>query len=218
MSKIALANGGSFEIIQDSDPQSPRDPDCNFGTMQCFHRNYILGDPNNYKKDDFDGWQAFKTQLEADNEIVVILPLFLFDHSGITMRTSSEQFRACDSVGYDWGQVGWTFATKQNLIDNYAVDAETLALIEAGNIPAEMLQKVKELLVGEVATYTMYLEGDIWGYEVRESPCGECGGEGEVVQACWGFYGDDPTENGMLEHLSDELEAEILAALKPHTK
>ena len=37
----------------------------------------------------------------------LILPLYLMDHSGLSIRTSSELFRMCDSAGWDWGCVGF---------------------------------------------------------------------------------------------------------------
>lgn len=33
-----------IRIVQDTDPSSPRDEDCNFGTMVCWHTKYTLGD------------------------------------------------------------------------------------------------------------------------------------------------------------------------------
>ena len=38
----------------------------------------------------------------------------------------------------------------------------------------------------EVETYSQYLSGDVYGYEIHK--------HGEVVDSCWGFYGYDTAE------------------------
>ena len=70
-----------------------------------------------YVRSEVESWieeedfiEAFKTRddlLSAIEENYVILPLYLYDHGGITMRTSSF------SDPWDSGQVGWIYASKQ---------------------------------------------------------------------------------------------------------
>jgi len=67
-----------IEIVQDTDPMSPRD-DENFGTMACFHRRYRLGDNPGLSIED--------AQELSKSKDVLFLPLFLYYHSGITMNT-----------------------------------------------------------------------------------------------------------------------------------
>ena len=70
---------------------------------------------------------------------MVILPLYLYDHSGITMNTCGF------SCPWDSGQVGWIYADK--------------AMIEQehGKITPEILEKVRQTLEAEVKEYDYYL-------------------------------------------------------------
>lgn len=94
----------------------------------------------------------------------VMLPLYLYDHSGITM--SSAPF----SCPWDSGQVGWIYA-----------DCETVQK-EYGEVTAETLEKARCVLSGEVETYDYYLTGQCYFFQLFE-------GETEV-DSCGGFLGD----------------------------
>ena len=71
--------GLTIKIYQDEDAENPRDWD-NFGHMICFHSRYTLGDKHEMTPE--DARQLY------DRKDVIALPLYLYDHSGITIRTS----------------------------------------------------------------------------------------------------------------------------------
>ena len=103
----------------------------------------------------------------------IILPLGLFDHSGISMYVGSGA-HTFDPGGWDSGQVGWIYVSKQKLrSEGYGK-----------YLTKKVLAKAEEVLRGEVSTYDQYLTGDVWGYVVKDE-------DGEVVDSCWGFYGVD---------------------------
>ncbi len=171
-------------IVPDPDPYSPLEND-NLGTMVCFHRRYELGHPHNYRSEDYAGWNEVREAIIQDNDVAVILPLFLFDHSGITISTSAEQFRACDSAGWDWGCVGFIYVSKARVLENFMVK----------RITKQVLKRATEVLVAEVKEYASYLEGEAYGFIITAKDgetCEECGHEAEpeVVESCWGFIGD----------------------------
>lgn len=172
--------GLKVTIVEDSDPESPREWD-NVGTMVCWHRNYTLGDeqpsedPSQYlsglvadEMDDTDLDYDEDEELYVERaqallqEKYVILPLFLYDHSGISMSTST---------GYpyndpwDAGQVGYIYASKAKLKEEGVEDGEAA-------------------LRGEVETYDQYLRGEVYGYTVEDE-------NDEVLDSCWGFFGVD---------------------------
>jgi hypothetical protein len=62
--------------------------------------------------------------------------------------------------------------------------------------------KAKEEATSLLETWNQYLCGDIWGFKVVDE-------EGEELNSCWGFYGEDPEENGMMDHINDELVKEV---------
>ena len=185
-----LTNNRVLKIIQDDDPESPREWDNN-GWMVCFHKNYILGDKHDYRSDSFNSWDELQAKIKEDHDVVAILPLYLYDHSGITISTGSF------SCPWDSGQVGFIVATRENL--------------KAGghNVDELDVDKVEAWLRGEVDTYDQYLRGDIYGFRYYGKPCPTCDNKGEVTDSCWGFFGSDPLENGMMDHLDDDVREEL---------
>jgi hypothetical protein len=174
-----------LEVGQDTDPESPRTWD-NLGTMVCFHKRYELGDKTDYRTEDYDSWEELKEGIIKNEGEVVILPLYLYDHSGITISTNSFDCR------WDSGQVGFIFVSKYK-IKKEGID-ET---------------KVEEYLKGEVETYDQYLTGDVWGYKVYEIETCELGHEHKnEVESCYGMYGHDECESegkSVLQHLEKEV-------------
>jgi hypothetical protein len=148
-----------LKILQDSDPMNPRIECDNVGIMVCFHRRYRLGDETDLKESMFSGWDELREHLEKEEGVVAILPLHLYDHSGITMST--EPFTCL----WDSGQVGFIYTTK--------------ALLEKMGVT---LEDVEGVLKAEVKTYDQYLTGDVWGYVIEDD-------EGEEVDSYWGFFG-----------------------------
>jgi len=125
------------------DPEDPRQDD-NLGKMLCFHRRYSLGDKHDYKSYDYNSWEEMKSHIIKDNDVLVILPLYLYDHSGITMNTTGF------GCPWDSGQVGWIFATKKDVRQWYNLKKITKPYID----------KVREILLGEVKMYDRYLTGE----------------------------------------------------------
>jgi hypothetical protein len=171
-------------IVPDPDPCSPLEND-NLGSMVCFHRRYELGHPHNYRSQDYRGWNEVREAIIKDHDVAVILPLFLFDHSGITISTSAEPFCASDSVGWDWGSVGFIYASRARVRENFMVKRLT----------KEILTRATEVLVAEVREYASYLEGDVYGFIITakdSETCEECGHEEEpeILESCWGFIGN----------------------------
>jgi len=161
-----------LRIERDDDPLSPRDDD-NLGCLVCFHKRYNLGDKTELRSNQFDGWRELREYIEKELGGVVILPLYLMDHSGITMRTGSEQFRACDPAGWDWGQVGFVYATREAILKNWMKKRLTLRL----------RAQAVALLEAEIKLYDQYLQGDIHGYIIEDD-------EGNHIDSCWGYYGE----------------------------
>jgi hypothetical protein len=165
----------NLEVIQDNDAENPRNWD-NLGTMICFHNSYKLGDETDYRSKDYDSLDELKQDIEANEGEIYTLPLYLFDHSGVTMSTRPF------GCSWDSGQVGFIYVSKNKVIKEYSeiIDAE----------------KIKEYLNNEVKTYDQYLTGDVWGYVVNEIKiCDEGHEHKENIESCWGFFGHEECEN-----------------------
>lgn len=162
-------------VFYDNNPESPRDW-CNLGTMVCFHGRYKLGDKHSYDNNSYSGWEEMKEDIIDTENVHTILPLYLYDHSGITISTSPFSCR------WDSGQVGWIFVSKE-VVMKEGID-ET---------------KVEECLKSEVKTYDQYLRGEVYGYEIVKVTTCDLGCEHEeFIDSSYGYYGEeDCMENGV---------------------
>ena len=170
-------------------------PDCeggdsrswdNLGNMVCLHGRYTLGDEHGYNTDSFTSWDDMKKYLIKEKGAIVVIPLYLYDHSGITISTKPF------SCHFDSGQVGFIYATKKQIQDNFKIK----------NMTKKYIQKTQEILEGEVETYDKELTGEVYGFQIVEVEiCKCCEHATETIKdSCWGFYGDDFSENGLFEH------------------
>jgi len=157
-----------IEVIQDDDARSPREDD-NLGTMVCFHRRYNLGDSKEHHGFDTSDVYDFNEFWKSNKKNIIILPLYLYDHSGITMNTTGF------SCPWDSGKVGWIFITKEKARKEFSWV----------RITKKRLEKIEGYLKGEVETYDQYLTGDVYGYRITDTDTEE------EVDSCWGFYGEE---------------------------
>jgi len=169
----------TVEIVQDDDPIDPREDakgNC-LGTMVCWHRNYKLGEKHGYENP-----TAFEEEWKGK---ALILPVFLYDHSGITINTTGF------SCPWDSGQVGYIYASHAKIAEEY------------GKVDETTLEKARKVLVSEVEIYDQYLRGDVYGYVVTKiTRCKECArDEKEVVDSCFGYFGYDHKKNGLLDSI-----------------
>lgn len=178
---LKLSKMNKLKLVHDSSADSPRNWD-NLGTMICFHKRYDLGDSHNYSSDDYSSWEQMEKAIIKEENVAVILPLHLYDHSGVTISTSPFNNR------WDSGQVGFILVSKKT------------ALAEFGGkiVTAKLKQKLERILKGEVETYSKFLEGDIYGFQIVDE-------DDNHIDSCYGFFGSDHKENGMLDYINHEL-------------
>lgn len=167
---VEYSNGYKIAVETQDYPDSPREWD-NLGTMVCHHRRYDLGDrdinPENYN----DFQEIVDMIVEEEGSEIYWLPLYLYDHSGISMSTSSTWFSAMDSAGWDWGTVGFIYASEKKILDSWM----------ATEMTEDIKTKALESLKGEVEVYDNYLRGEVYRYEVQNA-------EGEFVDSCCGYF------------------------------
>lgn len=172
-----------LEIHQDENPTDPLEHFDNLGVMICDHPRYNLGHK-----------QASKEEIELDivNEAYVKLPLYLYDHSGLSMKTGDFNDK------WDSGQVGYIYVTKEALEKEY----------KGSKIPSK--KKIEKILKSEVELYDQYLKGEVYGrveYELQKCNLDEL--HKKVLDSCWGFYGnieDSGLFDGYKKKKRDEVE------------
>lgn len=194
-------DGRQLEIHSDDDAESPRSDD-NLGTMVCFHKSYCLGDTGHgYDQDDYQSWWGLQNAITADNPDCIILPMFMYEHSGLRVKVGSFQGHLPQGhAEFDSGQIGYIFICRDKIEHEF------------GDHGGRTDEQIEGYLRGEVETYDQHLRGDRWGFIMREPPCERCDQPGLDGDSCWGFYGSNPIENGMIDHL-DEKHRKELAAL-----
>ena len=194
----------------------------NICSMVCWHRHYQLGDSHGFDNpDEFmqhlyldvtgkhwcddhesDDWQDVYEELQKTN-LVLIKQINMYDHSGITVSTSS---------GYPYNDrwdsscVGFIYMTKKTIFK------------ECSGITEEnWKERADKILEDEMETYDLYLRGEVYGYiltkkVIKQDKCPHCGEvireyeDEEEVDSCWGFYGDCLEENGILNSIGADLQ------------
>lgn len=164
-----------LQIEQDLDPMNPRE-DPILGTMACWHGRYSLGD----EQPDCDPQEYLKGLGD-----IISLPLYLYDHGGITMNTTGFH------CPWDSGQVGYIYVTKKSIREEFGWK----------RISKKRYRQVEEILEAEVKIYDHYISGEVYGFILEE--------DGEEVDSCWGFYGPDHHSNGLADHIPEELHHQL---------
>lgn len=184
--------GYTIKIMPDENPDSPRDWD-NLGKMVCFHRRYTLGDKHDIRHEDFGGWDEMEAYIRKKLHGLVVLPLYLYDHSVQSISTQSFHGRA-QHAEWDSGRVGFIYA------DEAAIRKEYELLDPSKKIHKDVLEKVGKILEDEVTTYDDYLRGNVYGYRVLDD-------EGNDVDSCWKFFGDYNGDYGALKEARSVVDA-----------
>ena len=152
-----------LKLIVTADPY-PIDPRAEFDhlcTMICWHRRYDLGDKHEWATPE-------KFRAVMDERPHIRLPIYLYDHSGITIATTPF------SCPWDSGQLGWIFVEEPKLRAEFADVSD----------PAELREKAEALMRAEVMEYDQYLTGDVWCARIEDR-------NRNTLDSCCGFFGSD---------------------------
>jgi hypothetical protein len=195
--------GCEIRLEYDSDPESPRDWD-NLGRMVCWHRRYNLGDEQ--PSEDAGEYlldlarkvvsSSYPEALLIKNRDAIlakhyaILPLYLYDHSGITISTGPF------SCPWDSGQVGFIYCTLEKAKENWMLkgnegwdhivypEDNCPDCAKGSNLVGKTLRQCTEIVLeGEVQTYDDYLTGQVACW-IAEDP------NGETIEAVGGYFPD----------------------------
>lgn len=128
-------------------------------------------------------------ELAEAMEGMVILPLYLYDHSGITMNTTGF------SCPWDSGQVGWIYADREMIEKEY------------GKVTPETLETARRVLEGEVKEYDCYISGQCYGFQLFKDE--------DEIDSCWGFLGDlRDVQDAVKEYLPQDCDRGIVERLE----
>lgn len=175
-----------LELNPDEDSESPREWD-NLGTMTCWHSRYNLGDENEIT--DSGSWRLLHPAADY-----IVLPLYLYDHSGLHIKIGSFQgLLPQGHAEFDSMQIGYISVSKAKVRDEYGVK----------RITAKVRKRMESYLADEVEAYNQYINGDVWCYELTDRATGD------LVDCCGGFYGDDLKESGIWDNLPADAQTDL---------
>jgi len=173
-------NGHTWRVrrFHDEDATNPREND-NLWRWFTAHRKYNIGDESFGTVDALERAVAAFVPNQRDR---VMVPLYLLDHSGLALSTRP--------FGDPWdsGQLGIVVVSRASLRE------------EKMRLPAAM-----KCLEAEVAVMNQYLNGDVYGFVIESRPMATPDAAWETHDSMSGFFGSDPTENGMVEYWPDFL-------------
>jgi len=183
---------GNFRmrLLYEEDAESPRGWD-NPSIMLCWHSRYNLGD---YKiqKAEFPTPESFREWWEenhAHKKTSFLLPLYLYDHSGITISTGPF------SCPWDSGQIGWIYSTRETRKACGVKDKNALEAMK------QEVETYDEFITGQV--YCWLIEERMDLFEKDGTPHGE---DWEHVDSCGGIFGLDYARSEGLNALKTAIE------------
>lgn len=149
----------TLKIVQDTNfPVNPYEDWDFMGTIVNWHRRGFIGESwCNKEREDI---QAFYDEFDG-----VILPIYLYEHSGQTINTCGF------SCPWDSGQVGFIYVSAAKIAKEYGSDT------------GENREKAKACLVSEIKTLDDWLRGNVWSFVVEND-------QGDHIDSCWGFIGE----------------------------
>lgn len=163
--------GFTANLLYDNTGASdPRKMYENLGTFFGFHRRYCSPDTPPHS----DHEQARRIANAGDN---ICIPVWMYDHSGTCYRAAETNPFHCP---WDSGLFGFIYCTR----------ADARKALGKSRLMASDVETVKEILRGEVETYSAWANGEVYGWEVLDP-------QGEQVDSCWGYIGE--TEYPMQE-------------------
>jgi hypothetical protein len=166
--KSATHDNLQAEIHYDESPSRPDDTCCTI-TYNSRSR-YVLG---NSPADEHEDEGIARKVRDGD---YIGMPVFAYVHSGVALQAAYTNPFHCQ---WDSGRSGWAYMTKAEVRSHYGVRRITKAVKE----------KALSLLRSCVEEYSAYLNGEVYGFIIRDT------NTGEAVDSCWGYYGIDSVKS-----------------------
>jgi hypothetical protein len=182
------ANDKTLIIYQDDYAENPRVWD---NLSRCiFTGGYgHLGDDHEITfAHNYEDREDFIYRGEADlrrqlKDVVICKPVHLYKHSGESISTELTEPYDCR---WDSGTIGFVVVTKEDIRKNWGIKRVTQKYID----------HAEEILEAEIKTLDQYVRGEVYGFMVEDI-------DGEEIDSCSGFYGDDYKTNGMTDYIND---------------
>ena len=146
--------------------------------QECFVEGKLAGSEE-IMADAIRACLPMRDLMELAEREYCISPLYLFDHSGLSISMSDFRDR------WDSGQVGWVYVSHEQIKKEF------------GAVTPETIEKAETLLRGETERYDCYLSGQCYGFRFYK--------DGAETDSCWGFLGQlDEIQDDIEGYLPDD--------------
>lgn len=168
-----LKDGNILNIYYDEDfAENPQVAWDNLGHCEFFHRRYNFGNQNLFT-------DHIEAQKYALSNKVISLPVYMYEHGGITISTTSFNCQ------WDSGLLGYIWVSKENVRNEFGVKS----------INKKLKEKVLDILQAQINLLDDYVQGNVFGFNVIDK------NTNQEIDSCWGFYGIDFSKNGLFEQV-----------------
>lgn len=187
MTETIMYKGYEIEIFDCEWFESPRENDCNVGTMVGYCRNYTLYDEE-LKTAGRNGsiYEDFKEYLQNEGIDIgdcIYAPYNALIHSGVYLSLGQNMDR------WDGGDVGYIYATKKHIREMYGIK----------KITKDVENRVMRDFKNEIKEFSDYINGyNMFGYRIEE-----------LNDSCSGYYGSDFEESGVLDEARHTIDYHI---------
>lgn len=220
-------------VEQDEDPGCPWEEFDMLGTLVTWHRRMSIGHEQpeisaddwlaclvGVDEDSYYEWWRLRTpksgvsfqdalnrkiDRELDAKGIVILPVYAYEHGGITISTGSF------SCPWDSGQLGYIYTTKEKILESYGREKGTRLRPNDKN-------NARKVLEAEVKMSDQYLTGDVWCWRIesRVVPVLQSQtwseADWQMLESCYGIYGYNDTVEDGRETLTMAIEIDVNCA------
>lgn len=172
---INLKGGYRIELHYDENPETPRNWD-NLGTLYSNSRSYdfdghsiteLIEDVGGSRYDNVIPWDLIGKKY-------YYLKVWIYDHSGITLRTGESNPWGSGYTSWDSYLYGVIVCDKKKACKEYGYKRACKALQE----------KVEKYLDGEIDDLDKWVSGEIYGFRTFDADDNE-------IDSCWGFYSEE---------------------------
>lgn len=164
-------------ITYDEWVDSPREWD-NLGKMVLSHKRYDFPMDVGVSFEDFDGWDEVEKYLRTEHDAYIVLPVQMYEHSGIRIYVGDSHDR------WDGGQLGFIFATREDIKTWFGVERITQAVRE----------RAIACLTAEVDNYSKYVDGECYRFTLERAA------DGAYIDSCGGYYSTDDIKAELSEY------------------
>lgn len=183
----------TIDIVQDECGENPIVEHDGNVEFCCWHSRYDLGNSDRFGN---QSGSAEECRDYAKTTNSIIYSLFMYEHSGIVLSLGREYPFNCP---WDSGQLGYILIDREWLKEFF----------DKKYFTKKIKAKMREVAEGNVKLYNDYLSGSVYGYQIKDQG-------GEDIDSCFGFYGYEHRESGLLEYAENAIDCTIEQNKKDH--